>query len=185
MPVARQCEIVCDVDKMPVDIQETFMKYKTIKEWAYIVHDKDDTRPHYHIYLNFGSSGVDFNLVSSWFQIPVNFVNKIKGKKTDMLMYLTHSNETQKNKHQYDPSEVKANFDFVNEIENFLNTINANITVAIMGCVVNGPGEAKHADIGIAGGIGEAVLFKHGEIIRKIKEENIIKELKQEILNLI
>ena len=73
----------------------------------------------------------------------------------------------------------------VNEIENFLNTINANITVAIMGCVVNGPGEAKHADIGIAGGIGEAVLFKHGEIIRKIKEENIIKELKQEILNLI
>ena len=73
----------------------------------------------------------------------------------------------------------------VNEIEQFLNTINANITVAIMGCVVNGPGEAKHADIGIAGGIGEAVLFKHGEIIRKIKEENIIEELKQEILNLI
>ncbi len=73
----------------------------------------------------------------------------------------------------------------VDEIEKFLNTINANITVAIMGCVVNGPGEAKHADIGIAGGINEAVLFKHGEIIRKIKEENIIVELKQEILNLI
>lgn len=73
----------------------------------------------------------------------------------------------------------------VDEIEDFLNTINANITVAIMGCVVNGPGEAKHADIGIAGGINEAVLFKHGEIIRKIKEENIIEELKQEILNLI
>lgn len=73
----------------------------------------------------------------------------------------------------------------VDEIEKFLNTINANITVAIMGCVVNGPGEAKHADIGIAGGINEAVLFKHGEIIRKIKEENIIEELKQEILNLI
>ena len=73
----------------------------------------------------------------------------------------------------------------VNEIEKFLNTINSNITVAIMGCVVNGPGEAKHADIGIAGGNNEAVLFKHGEIIRKIKEENIISELKQEILNII
>ena len=73
----------------------------------------------------------------------------------------------------------------VNEIEKFLNTINSNITVAIMGCVVNGPGEAKHADIGIAGGNNEAVLFKHGEIIKKIKEENILKELKQEILNII
>ena len=73
----------------------------------------------------------------------------------------------------------------VNEIEKFLNTINSNITVAIMGCVVNGPGEAKHADIGIAGGNNEAVLFKQGEIIRKIKEENIIEELKQEILNII
>ncbi len=73
----------------------------------------------------------------------------------------------------------------VNEIEKFLNTINSNITVAIMGCVVNGPGEARHADIGIAGGNNEAVLFKHGEIIRKIKEENIIEELKHEILNII
>lgn len=73
----------------------------------------------------------------------------------------------------------------VNEIEKFLNTININITIAIMGCVVNGPGEARHADIGIAGGINEAVLFKHGEIIRKIKEENIVEELKQEILNMI
>lgn len=73
----------------------------------------------------------------------------------------------------------------VNEIDDFLNTINSNITVAIMGCVVNGPGEASHADIGIAGGISEAVLFKHGKIIRKIKEESIIEELKQEILNII
>jgi (E)-4-hydroxy-3-methylbut-2-enyl-diphosphate synthase len=73
----------------------------------------------------------------------------------------------------------------VNEIEAFLNTINANIVVAIMGCVVNGPGEARHADIGIAGGNKEAVLFKHGQIVRKIKEENIIEELKKEILLLL
>ena len=50
-----------------------------------------------------------------------------------------------------------------------------------MGCIVNGPGEAKEADLGIAGGKGEALIFKHGVPIRKIKEENIFEELKKEI----
>ena len=54
-----------------------------------------------------------------------------------------------------------------------------------MGCVVNGPGEAKDADIGIAGGIGEVLLFKKGKTVRKIKEENVVEEFKQEILNLV
>ena len=54
-----------------------------------------------------------------------------------------------------------------------------------MGCAVNGPGEAREADIGIAGGVNEALLFKKGEIIRKIKQENIIEELKKEILEMI
>ena len=56
-----------------------------------------------------------------------------------------------------------------------------NIKVALMGCVVNGPGEAREADIGIAGGIGEGLLFKHGEIIRKIPEHKLIDELIEEI----
>ena len=59
-----------------------------------------------------------------------------------------------------------------------------NIKVALMGCVVNGPGEAREADIGIAGGKGEALLFKKGEIIRKIDENNIVDELIGEILRL-
>ena len=67
------------------------------------------------------------------------------------------------------------------EIENYLSTINKNITVAVMGCAVNGPGEAKDADLGIAGGKGEAILFKKGKIIRKISEKDIINELKKEI----
>lgn len=71
------------------------------------------------------------------------------------------------------------------EIEDFLNTIKADLTVAIMGCAVNGPGEAKHADIGIAGGINEGLLIKKGEIIRKVKQEDIVKELKKEILEMI
>lgn len=56
-----------------------------------------------------------------------------------------------------------------------------NIRVALMGCAVNGPGEAREADIGIAGGKGEALLFKKGQIIRKIKEESLISELIEEI----
>ncbi|MBE6137927.1 MAG: flavodoxin-dependent (E)-4-hydroxy-3-methylbut-2-enyl-diphosphate synthase [Erysipelotrichaceae bacterium] len=67
------------------------------------------------------------------------------------------------------------------EIESYLQTINKDIHVAVMGCAVNGPGEAKEADLGIAGGIGEALIFKKGQIVRKIKEENIIEELKKEI----
>ena len=72
------------------------------------------------------------------------------------------------------------------EIEAFLNTLgNKKITVAIMGCAVNGPGEAKEADIGVAGGINEAILFKKGEIVKKIKQDDIVEELKKEILAMI
>jgi len=63
--------------------------------------------------------------------------------------------------------------------------IEQNISIAIMGCVVNGPGEAEEADIGIAGGKGQAVLFQKGKIIRKISEDRIISELLREISNLI
>ncbi|MDY4788732.1 MAG: flavodoxin-dependent (E)-4-hydroxy-3-methylbut-2-enyl-diphosphate synthase [Bacilli bacterium] len=73
----------------------------------------------------------------------------------------------------------------VKEIEQFLLTINANITVAIMGCVVNGPSEAKNADIGIAGGKDEAILFKKGQIIKKVKQEDLVKTLKEEIMKMI
>lgn len=72
-----------------------------------------------------------------------------------------------------------------NEIEDFLNTIHADITVAIMGCAVNGPGEAKHADIGIAGGVKEGLLIKKGEIIKKVKQEDMVSVLKEEILKMV
>ena len=72
-----------------------------------------------------------------------------------------------------------------NEIEEFLQTIKSPITVAVMGCGVNGPNEARHADIGIAGGIKEGLLFKKGEIVRKVKQEDIVSVLKEEILKMI
>ena len=71
------------------------------------------------------------------------------------------------------------------EVEEFLQGIDADITVAVMGCAVNGPGEARCADIGIAGGVKEGLLFKKGEIIRKIKQENIVEKKKKEILSMI
>lgn len=72
----------------------------------------------------------------------------------------------------------------VKEIEEFLQTINKPIKVAIMGCAVNGPLEAKNADIGIAGGQKEGLLFKKGRIIKKIPQDKLVEELKKEILSL-
>lgn len=69
----------------------------------------------------------------------------------------------------------------VKKIEDLTKNINKNLTVAVMGCVVNGPGEAKEADIGVAGGLSECILFKKGEFVRKIPFENLLDELMKEI----
>ncbi|SHG93526.1 4-hydroxy-3-methylbut-2-en-1-yl diphosphate synthase [Tepidibacter thalassicus DSM 15285] len=71
--------------------------------------------------------------------------------------------------------------DIVSNVEEKTQNLNKNITVAIMGCAVNGPGEAKEADIGIAGGKGEGLLFKKGQIVRKIKSEYLVDKLIDEI----
>ncbi len=73
--------------------------------------------------------------------------------------------------------------DIAKRIEAYLLKVNKTINVAIMGCAVNGPGEASHADIGIAGGKGEALLFRHGKVIKKIKESEVYDVLVQEIDN--
>ena len=71
------------------------------------------------------------------------------------------------------------------EVEEFLQGIDAPITVAVMGCAVNGPGEAREADIGIAGGVEEGIIFKKGKIIKKVKQKDFYKELTDEIKELI
>lgn len=70
------------------------------------------------------------------------------------------------------------------EVEKRLEDCKKDIKVAVMGCVVNGPGEAREADIGVAGGNGEGLIFKKGQIIRKVKEEELVEELLKEIENL-
>ena len=85
------------------------------------------------------------------------------------------------------PTCGRCNIDLisvVNEVEEKINHMEKDITVAIMGCAVNGPGEAREADIGIAGGKGEGLLFKKGEIVRKINGDRLVEELLEEIDNL-
>ena len=69
------------------------------------------------------------------------------------------------------------------QVEKMVEDIPLDIKVAVMGCAVNGPGEAKEADIGIAGGIGEGLLIKKGQIVKKVKEEELLSTLRQELLN--
>ena len=85
------------------------------------------------------------------------------------------------------PTCGRTKIDLINIVKRFEDAVvyenleNVPITVALMGCIVNGPGEAREADIGIAGGVGEAVLFKKGEIVQKISEDDIVSVLISEI----
>ena len=84
------------------------------------------------------------------------------------------------------PTCVRTKIDLIglaNQVEAMVADIPLDLKVAVMGCVVNGPGEAKEADIGIAGGIGEGLLIKKGEIVKKVKEEELLETLRQELLH--
>lgn len=73
--------------------------------------------------------------------------------------------------------------DLANQVELMVQKYDLDIKVAVMGCAVNGPGEAREADIGIAGGIGEGLLFKKGEIVKKVPESHILNALQEELDN--
>lgn len=85
------------------------------------------------------------------------------------------------------PTCGRTNIDLIKiaeEAERILEGIDKHIKVAIMGCAVNGPGEAREADIGIAGGNGEGLIFRRGQIIKKVREEDLLQELLKEIKKL-
>ncbi len=73
--------------------------------------------------------------------------------------------------------------DLANKVENLASSYDYNIKLAVMGCIVNGPGEAKEADLGVAGGIGEGILIKKGEVIKKVPESELLSCLKEELDN--
>jgi (E)-4-hydroxy-3-methylbut-2-enyl-diphosphate synthase len=82
------------------------------------------------------------------------------------------------------PTCGRTNIDLIglaNAVENMVQGYDLNIKVAVMGCAVNGPGEAREADLGVAGGIGEGLLIRKGEVIRKVKEEELLSALKAEL----
>ena len=84
------------------------------------------------------------------------------------------------------PTCGRTNIDLIglaNQVENMVQNYDLDIKVAVMGCAVNGPGEAKEADIGIAGGIGEGLLIKKGEIVRKVPENELLATLNNELDN--
>ena len=84
------------------------------------------------------------------------------------------------------PTCGRTNIDLIGlaaQVENLVQNYDLDIKVAVMGCAVNGSGEAKEADIGIAGGVGEGLLIKKGEIVRKVPENELLATLKHELDN--
>ena len=114
----KRCHLVASVECFKGDIREIIESHKTIKRWAYILHDKDEAKPHYHIYLDFENSGVGIKKVAEWFGLQESQVSEVKGRAIDMFRYLTHDNYSQKNKYQYSPTEVVTNFGI--ELKNWL-----------------------------------------------------------------
>ena len=120
----KHCEYVQQLKHLKIkieDIEKVINSYRTIKEWAYIIHDKDvqedgsPVEPHIHLYLNFGQSNAKFETVAKWFDDGEQRVHKVTGRKSDVLLYLTHKNKP--HKHQYSDEEVKSNFDIKKAIE--------------------------------------------------------------------
>ena len=78
-------------------------------------------------------------------------------------------------------TQLDLNFNRKTKLKNVPTNIDKPIKIAVMGCAVNGPGEAREADIGIAGGKGEGLIFKKGEIIKKVPQDSLVDELMKEI----
>lgn len=116
----KRFEIVVDADKFNVKHFQGICTQldSLVKRWAYILHNKDSRREHYHIYLDFGDTKVSKCFISLWFDVDSVFVEKLKDnvKVKDYLRYVIHYKAQEPYKHHYEPSEVVANFDFKNLI---------------------------------------------------------------------
>lgn len=120
----RSCEIVNQLEYMPQDVVEAGLDHNAVKDYAYILHDKDvqpDGSPaaaHWHIMIRF-KNPVPTESLCTWFQIKPNQIEKIKGSFGDAVAYLTHKNRP--DKYQYLDEEIKSNYDFAVEVEKALS----------------------------------------------------------------
>lgn len=116
----KTCEIMQQLDYMTLEQLERGLDHNAVKDYAYILHDKDENengelkKAHWHICLRFKDS-VPTKSICDWFGISENYINKIRGRFADALAYLTHKNAP--DKYQYLDEEVKSNFDFKKEVE--------------------------------------------------------------------
>ena len=119
----NRCVVTIEEDRLKVDIQKVCMEYKIIKKWVYILHDKDVTRNHYHIYLIFGNHSVDSAIVAKWFNLAwtdedgkehtgENIIYPVRSSDLDIYLYLIQYEK-------YSPSKVVSNFDFAKELSNY------------------------------------------------------------------
>ncbi len=122
--MSKHCEYVQQIKHLKFkidDLEKIINTHRTIKEWAYIIHDKDyksngtPKEPHIHLYLNFGQSNANFKTVAKWFKDEEQYVSKVKGRKSDILLYLTHQNAP--DKYQYSIEDIKSNIDIEQAID--------------------------------------------------------------------
>lgn len=107
----RECRIFCYKRDLIEDIAKIIADHSAIKDWAYILHDKDCVDSHYHIYLNFGANIVDTKEVAKWFGLKDWSVERIRGSYVGYLLYFVHA--FQKQKFQYSLDEVVSSFDYI------------------------------------------------------------------------
>lgn len=103
-------ELVTDCDKINLETIKEVCSRSCVEKWLYIVHDKEETRPHYHVYLKFTENNTQKSkYIAAWFGVQENFLCKIRGRFSDAVKYAIHANRPEK--HQYDKKEVVSNFD--------------------------------------------------------------------------
>ena len=96
----KRCHLVVGVECFTGDIREIIESHVTIKRWAYILHDKDEAKQHYHIYLDFGNSAVGIKQVAEWFGLQESQVSEVKGRAIDMFLSCTRQERNQRSWHR-------------------------------------------------------------------------------------
>lgn len=116
----KRCHVVGTVECFKDGIREIIERHTTIKRWAYILHDQDDLKPHYHIYLDFGLSAVSADQIANWFGVKESQIDPVKGRVSDLILSFASGNHCSEKNNHYLLNDVVSNFNFGIEIANDL-----------------------------------------------------------------